>query len=260
MKNKIEKIEEDYEKAKSNEIESENEDSGKKLYLESTFFEIPNLQTKKRSLYNMSFNENHRGNNYNYNNKAFNIPLEEPGDDLDKSYDNIFTDEVKPKIFYKRNQSDFSVLLSDFNLLVNSSENAINEIYYFISDIGDFNNNKISTRLNKKRKKVELDSNYYVWPHFHRKNDKEIYCFVSKEKFIYTPTLNGICLYCFDKECKALMVFREKLQFDYLGDHSCQEHLTIENIIKILPQLKLIDWISIQTVKKDEQYSPISIK
>ena len=40
----------------------------------------------------MSFNENHRGNNYNYNNKVFNIPLEEPDNDLDKSFDNLFID------------------------------------------------------------------------------------------------------------------------------------------------------------------------
>ena len=83
---------------------------------------------------------------------------------------------------------------------------------------------------------------------------------MPKEKFIYIPTLNGICLNCIDKECKALMVFREKLQFDYLGDHSCQKHLTIENIMNILSQIKLIDWRSIQTVKKDEEYSAISIK
>ena len=209
----------------------------------------------------MSFNENHRGNNYNYNNKIFNIPLEEPDSDLDKSFNNLFIDEGKPKIFYKRIQNVLSVLLSYFNHIVsNSSKNINNEINYFLSDTGNFNNNKISTRLNKKRKKVEFDSNYYIEPHFYRKNDKEIYCFKPKDKLIYTSKLNGCCLYCIDKDCKALMVFREKLQFNYLSDHSCQEHLTIENIMKIWPQVKLIDWISIQTVKKDEQYSVISIK
>ena len=187
LKDKVEKIEEHYEKAKSDEIERENEDSGKKLILESTYFEKPNSQTKKRSFYNMSFNENHRGNNYNYNNKTFNIPLEEPGDDSDKSYDNYFTDEGKQKIFNKRIQSALSVLHSDYSRLVNSSQNVINEIHSYLSDIRDCNNNKISTMLNQKRRQVELESNYYAGPHFYRKNDDEIYCFVPKEKIIYGP-------------------------------------------------------------------------
>ena len=199
----------------------------------------------------MFFNESYSGNKYN--NNFFNDPLGDLGNDLNKPFDSLFTEEEKLKIIIKRFQNACSTLYSDYNDIINLSKNNMNKINYLLSDIDDIKNNIISG-LNKKRKREGLDLNFYVGPHFYKKNDKEIYCFKTKTEIVYDKNFKICILYCINEGCNDGVILRDKNQFEYVGEHSYKKHLTIENITEILADVKYIEWIRIQTLKKDGEY------